>query len=134
MYQNKFLIASLLILIGMGAITVSCDKDKTYAKKAKLIVECSPEKDGGEDDEDPIVQGKVKKPSGLAIDSASVKTVAYNTNIIVASTYTNSTGDFTQKVDAGIYYFSVLVPGETVPFITDTIHVYKDKQVTIIVD
>ena len=91
-------------------------------------------KDGGEDDEDPIIQGKVKKHNFDPVDDAFVETMTAGTNVRVGSVYTNDLGEFVQQVVAGIYYFKVTVPGESTPYVTDTIHVTKDREVTIFVD
>lgn len=133
MKSNMFLIASLLILVGMGAITVSCKKEKVPPCKAKMATINSTPKDGG-DDEDPIIRGKVKKHSFEPVDSAFVETITYGTNIRVGADYTDELGDFVQLVEKGIYYFKVTIPSESTPYVTDTIHVNEDVEVTILVN
>ncbi len=135
MKSNSFLIASLVILVAMGAITVSCKKEQSNGfRKAEIIVEESPNVKTGEDDEDPVIQGKVKKKNGFApIDSAYVETVSNATRSTVVASYTNSLGDFVHQVPAGTYYFRVTVPGGS-PFETDTVRVYANTIVTILVD
>lgn len=123
-----------LAIVGMSAITVSCNKE-TCAKYRKANVQTVPVKDGGgDDDEDPVIRGKVKKSNNSVVVNASVETMTYGTNASVGTVYTDSLGEFQQKVDAGIYYFKVIAPGETIPYVTDTVHVNKDVQVTITVD
>jgi len=134
MKTNKFLIASLLILMGMGALVVSCDKVKNRVKRAQLIVNTASEKDGG-DDEDPIIQGRVKKKNTFVpIDSAYVETVTYGTNLRIGAKYTDDKGIFTQPADTGTFYFKVTVPGFSTPYVTDTIYIDKDTEVTILVN
>ena len=126
------MIASLLILVGMGAITVSCKKEEVRSRKAPIVVESDPEKTGG--DEDPIIRVRVKKKNSLApVDSAGVVTYEYGTDLLMNHGYTNSSGEYDRQVPSGIYYFQVTVKGED-PVVTDTIHVHTDVQTTILVD
>lgn len=132
MKTNKFMIASLLILLGMGAITVSCKKENVTKRKAEIIVENDPEKTGG--DHDPIIRVRVKKKNTLApVDNALVGTYTYGTNEQVNEGYTNSLGEYDRQVPEGIYYFQVTVSGMD-PLVTDTIHVYTDVQPTILIE
>jgi hypothetical protein len=133
MKTNNFMIASLLILIGMGAITVSCQKGKANFRKAKLVTEYANEKTGG--DEDPIIRVRVKKKNSFApVDSAFVETIDYESNMQVNSGYTNALGESKQQVPTGIYYFKVTVPRNSIQYITDTVHVHADIETTILVD
>lgn len=132
MKTNKFMIASLLILVGMGAITVSCKKENVTKRKAEIIVENDPEKTGG--DHDPIIRVRVKKKNTLVpVDNALVGTYTYGTNEQVNEGYTNSLGEYDRQVPEGIYYFQVTVSGMD-PLVTDTIHVNTDVQPTILIE
>ena len=134
MKTNKFMIASLLILLGMGAITVSCKKENVTKRKAQIIAENDLEKTGG--DHDPIIRVRVKKRSTLIpLDSADVETYTYSTDLLVNDGYTNSLGEYDRQVAAGIYYFRVTPRGGS-SSLTDTIHVHDndDVQKTILVD
>lgn len=134
MKTNKFLIASLLILIGMGAITTSCEKQKATFKKAQLIINNNAPKTG-DDDDDPIIQGKVKKKTGHAnLNGTRVDTYEYGTNVRVETKFTDTAGDFTEQIKQGTYYFKVVLPGSSSQFITDTFPVYQNTSVTILVD
>ncbi len=129
------MIASLLILVGMGAITVSCKKEEnTKFRKAKITSCDLNNKDGGEDDDDPIIRGRVKKRNNLVVYNAHVETMTYLSNVKVGDQYTDSLGEFQQTVTIGKYYFKVTVPGVSTPYVTDTIHVNADRNVNIIVD
>lgn len=129
------MIASLLILVGMGAITVSCRKEEnTKFRKAKITSCESNNKDGGEDDDDPIIRGRVKKRNNSVVDSAHVETLTYLSNVKVGDQYTDDAGEFEQTVTIGKYYFRVTVPGVSTPYITDTIHVNADRNIEITVD
>lgn len=135
MKKNNFMLASLLILVGMGAITVSCRKGQNAKNYKKTQVELVTSKDGGEDDEDPIIQGRVKKKHSLsAIDNAYVETISYTTNEISRASYSDEDGEFQHQVPADIYYFRVTVSGESTPFLTDTVHVEENSLVTILID
>lgn len=132
MKTNKFMIASLLILVGMGAITVSCKKENITSRKAEMIIEDCLEKTDG--DHDPIILVRVKKKHSLApIDSAEVETITYGTNVTINHGYTNSLGEYERQVPEGIYYFQVTVAGQD-PVVTDTVSVRNDIQATILVD
>jgi hypothetical protein len=134
MKSNKFLIASLLILVAMGAITVSCKKEKVAFCKAELIFNDNCAKTG-DDDDDPIVHGRVKKKQGLMpIDSAYVETMAYGTNLRVGTKYTDNLGEFDQQVDTGTYYFKITIPGFSTPYYTDTFFVTRNRDITILID
>lgn len=131
--KNSGTIAALFILIGLGVITVSCEKEKTAPRKAELTIEYA--KDGGDDDEDPVIRGKVKKKNSVVVISgATVEILTYGTNIKIGEEYTDSLGNFEDQVPAGIYYFKVTIPGNSIPIVTDSVHVSKDVQVTIEVD
>lgn len=132
MKKNKFMIASLLILVGMGAITVSCKKEEVSSRKAQMITESDLEKTG---DEDPIIRVRVKKKNTYApVDNAHVETFVYGTNVRINDGYTNSSGEYDRQVAVGIYYFHVTPQGSSTPVVTDTIHVDKDVMPTILVD
>lgn len=127
------MIASLLILIGMGAITVSCQKEKATFRKAELMTKYTNEKTGG--DEDPIIRVRVKKKNSFApVDSAFVETIDYVSNEQINTGYTNAIGESKQQVPKGVYYFKVTVPRNSIPYITDTVHVKADIETTILVD
>lgn len=134
MKRHNYLIASLVILIGMGAITVSCKKDRNAVNRKGQVTCENPTRDGGDDDEDPIIQGKVRKQNFTPHEDAFVETMAYGSNIRVATDYTDELGEFERKVEAGIYYFKITPYGETVPFVSDTVHVNHNVQVTITFD
>lgn len=132
MKTNKWMIASLLILVGMGAITVSCKKEQANARKAGLIIENDREKTG--DDEDPVIRIRTKKKNTFVpVGNVLVETMTYGTNTVANSGYTDSNGEDDQQVPEGIYYFRVTVSGSS-PVTTDTVHVSKDIQATILVD
>lgn len=133
MKSNKFLIASLLILIGTGAILVSCKKENGRVKRVRVEVGTSNEK-GGDDDEDPIIQGKVKHHNLTPVYNATVETIRYPANVIVGTEYTDSLGEFEQQVDSATYFFRVTVPGVSTPYITNRVLIDKDTPITIYVD
>jgi hypothetical protein len=131
MQRNKILLASLLILIGVGAITISCEKEKT-ANLQRARISASRQKDGGDNDEDPVIRGKVKK-NNLPISGALVETIDRDTKVRVGSAATNDLGEFTQHVAKGTYFFRVTIPGFSIPYVTDAVSVDKDTEVRITV-
>lgn len=122
--------ATLAILLGMGAITVSCQKEERTVKKAKVTANQCVYKTGDEDDEDPVIQGRVRKKNLSPINNAQVETFAYG-GLLAGTKYTDSSGYFTQRVNAGIYYFRITPPSSSVTYVTDTISVTGPTMVTI---
>lgn len=132
--MKRGIMSATAVIVVLGAITTSCKKDQ-YANNRKAELTVVHAKDGGDDDEDPVIRGKVKKKANSqVIANAQVETMTYGTNVRVGSVYTDSLGDFAQQVTSGIYYFKVTPPGFSTPYVTDTVHVTKDIQVTIEVD
>lgn len=130
--KNSGIVAALGMLLTLGGTAASCKKIQSEpASKAQIITEHL--KIGGDDDEDPVIRGKVKKSNFSAVENASVETVTYGSNAIVDTAYTDSQGEFVQKTAAGIYYFRVTVPGGS-PENTDTIHLSTDRDIQIIVN
>ena len=128
------IITATAIIVVLGTTIVSCKKEQ-IAKCRKAQLTAVEAKNGGDDDEDPVIRGKVqKKNTFVVISNAYVETMAYGTNIRAGSVYTDSLGNFKQKVPAGAYYFKVTIAGSSTPSVTDTIHVNKDIDVTISLD
>ena len=127
--------SAMAIFVALGAITMSCEKEQLKpAKERKVKTTTEQTKDGGDDDDDPVIRGKVKKSNGLAVNNASVETLTYGTNVSIGTTYTNTTGDYSQKVSAGIYYLKVTNPSSGIPVYTDTVHVNHDVTVNVTAD
>jgi len=128
--MKRGIISSLVMLIALGATTVSCEKEQ-LVKKHEGDISTGPTRTG-DDDEDPVIRGKVKKSNFTPVDSAHVETMVYGTNAKFGSVYTNSLGEYEQKVTAGIYYLKVTNPNSGIPVYTDTIHVSSDREVNVI--
>ena len=127
------MIATLLILVGMGAIAVSCEKAKTNTRKAVLMVDNSCEKTGG--DEDPIIRVRVKKKNTFVpVNNAYVETMNYTTSTSVNTGFTNTLGEYDHKEAVGIYYLKVTPSGSSTTYVTDTIHVNTSVTATVLVD
>lgn len=129
--MNFKMMMTLVILIGMGAITASCNKETPAVKKATMKAVGDMSKTGDEDDEDPVIQGKVRKKNLTPIDNALVETIAYGSVTVAGSTHTDSTGSFTQRVKTGVYYFRITPQGSTTKYVTDTVNVSGNTTVII---
>ncbi|ASS49915.1 MAG: hypothetical protein A3D31_10070 [Candidatus Fluviicola riflensis] len=127
--MKRGIISTLAILIALGATTMSCEKEQLNPSDEHCQT-----RDGGDDDEDPVIRGKVKKSNFVPVDSAHVETMVYGTNVQFASTYTNELGEYEQKVDSGIYYLKVTNPNSGIPVYTDTMHVNSDREMDVIAD
>ena len=120
------------MIVTVGTILVSCKKEQpTQNRKATVTSEQA--KDTGDDDEDPVIRGRVKKNS-VAVNNATVVTMTYGTNVAVGSVNTDSLGQFQQQVPKGTYYFKVTPYGSTTAQVTDTVRVYSDTNVDITIN
>lgn len=120
------------MVLGIGVMAVSCEKEEITPVKGQKATTGFAKI--GDDDEDPVIRGKVKKSNFTPVDSAHVETMVYGTNARLGSVYTNSLGEYTQKVTAGIYYLKVTNPNSGIPVYTDTMHVSSDREVNVIAD
>lgn len=99
----------------------SCDKEEelTKTKQAKIELETRPNNDrGGDDDEDPIIQGLVIR-QGIAISNPDeISIISDSSNLVVETTQNNG---FTFKVPSGSYKIKVKPENEpaqyTAPFV-----------------
>ncbi len=128
--KNSGIFAALALVWGIGAMTVSCEKEQLKPTKQS----CSQTRDGGDDDEDPVIRGKVKKSNFTPVNNAHVETMVYGTNARFGETYTDELGDYEQKVDPGIYYLKVTNPNSGIPVYTDTMHVSSDREMNVTAD
>ena len=110
---------------------MSCEKEQLKPTECKGKTTIEHTKDGGDDDDDPVIRGKVKNKNSLVvIPGAGVETCSYPAGITVATKVTDSLGDFEEQIPVGIYYFKITpVGGSTVT--TDTIRVNKDMNFTL---
>lgn len=127
--MKRGIISALAMVIALGATTVSCEKEQLKPGKEQHHT-----RHGGDDDEDPVIRGKVKKSNFTPVNNAHVETMVYGTNAQYASTYTNELGEYQQKVSVGIYYLKVTNPNSGNPVYTDTMHVSSDREVNVIAD
>jgi len=125
MKNEKLLIFTLLVLVGF----CSCDK-KDVRKNQKARVEViSTAREGGDDDEDPIIQGFVYD-QGVLVDSVRTSIIPAGTNDTLASTEDNG---FTMQVPPGSYYFEVAPDGKD-SVTTDDFSVLSDMEIHIHLD
>lgn len=131
------MIASLLVLTGIAMSAVSCRKESINRSgsflKAEVKTEYSLEKN--DPDEEPYIRVRVKKKNSFTpVNNANVETFAYGTNVRFSSYFTDSAGEVRQTVPIGTYYFHITLPGTSIPYVTDTIHVNKDVTANVFVD
>ena len=121
------IITAMAIVLGIGGMTMSCEKEQIKpTKESKVKTPETQAKDGGDDDDDPVIRGKIRKSNLTFVDNASVETFEYGTDEKIGTTYTDELGDYGQKVTAGIYYLKVTNLNSNNYVFTDTVHVDKD--------
>jgi len=122
------IITAMAIVLSIGGMTMSCEKEQLKPEE-KVKTSNGQAKDGGDDDDDPVIRGKVKKSNGLAVDNASVETFEYGSDDKLGTVYTDELGDYGYKVPPGIYYLKVTNPNSNIAVYTDTVHVHDDDVV-----
>lgn len=116
------LIVCLVLVTGI----YSCEKEVVKPSN-DAILEISPTvKAGGDDDEDPIIQGFVKD-NGVLVDSVITAIVPSGTTIPYATTSNNG---FNVQVPAGTYFFEVTPQGKST-VTTDEFSVQEDVAINI---
>lgn len=125
------IITAMVLVLSIGGMTMSCEKEQLKPAECNGKTTIEHTKDGGDDDDDPVIRGKVKNKNTLvAIPGAGVETFTYSTGTKVATKVTDSLGDFDEQLPVGIYYFKVTpVGGSTVT--TDTVHVNGNMNLTL---
>jgi hypothetical protein len=123
--RNFFM--SIMIIAGF----YSCEKAEIEeVKKARIVVEEVHNDRGGDDEEEPIIQGWVKdEDDQTPISGANVKIFHINQSNPTASRITDINGEFQMTVPTGTYYFKVTHAGSTTQ--TNNITVNGDMNVTI---
>lgn len=124
---NNLQVFTLLILVGF----CSCQKDVVKVSPVELkSFEVQTLKEGGDDDEDPIVQGKVVDADENPINGALVEIYEETAAFPTDSATSDSFGKFEFQVPEGNYYLMVTLTGRN-PVSTDVFNVDSDMQVTI---
>ncbi len=123
----------MLTIITIGGFCscskVTLEEDKT----GKLCVTTIDNLEkGGDDDDDPIIQGLVLDNEESPVSNATVHLYKAGTTTILDTDVTDSNGEFDFVVTAGDYYFKV-IPQVQNPVTTNPITVTADVQVTIYV-
>lgn len=104
----KYGMVALILLMGLGGMAVSCQKEQLVKNPSMEQPEVVTVK---VIDEDPAIKGKVKKTNQMPVNKAIVETFDCQTNMKIAETFTNGYGEFEQRVPAeGIYYLRVTNP------------------------
>lgn len=123
--KNNKLILALFAVIVFG----SCTKVEVQTnERIPVTIEPSQTK-GGDDDDDPIVQGIVLLNDTLAVDVVTA-IIREGTNIPVDATNANG---FSFQVLEGNYYLKV-TQAENDPVLTDVFSVSEDISVTVDLD
>ena len=117
----------MLVLVGF----CSCQKEEVNASKTESVsLEFQNLKEGGDDDEDPIVQGKVVDGEDNPVGNAFVEIYEDGAAFPLDSTTTDATGEFEFQVPMGSYYLMVTLPGQN-PVSSDVFEVESNVQITI---
>lgn len=119
-----------MILAGCLA---SCEKSDIEKQNEKGHVIVRPigndNRGGGDDEEDPIVDGLVEDGNGVEVPNAEVEIFEARGAVAIDSDTTDSNGIFQVVVPVGDYYFEVTSGGSTTT--TDTISITQNSFVTI---
>ncbi|MCJ8289270.1 MAG: hypothetical protein HRT58_08130 [Crocinitomicaceae bacterium] len=123
--KNYNLIFTLLVVIGF----CSCNKDE-FAKNERGHLTITPsEAKGGDDDDDPIVQGIVLDNDTLVVDVVTAIIPEFSETPVDV---TNANG-FSFQVPRGNYYLKV-TQAENEPIQTEVFNVTEDISLTVNLD
>ncbi len=127
-YSFKFF-ATLLIL---ASLIPSCKKVEIIPGDEANIVSITPlnELRGGDDDEDPIIQGLVVDGEQNAVPNAQVELVKSGRTNAYCTTTSDSSGEFTVQAPAGDYFFRI-TPSGSDPTSTSVFTLTVDVSMTI---
>jgi hypothetical protein len=128
--KNNFkFFATLCILAGFFS---SCEKVELIPGGEANILSITPlnEFRGGDDDEDPIIQGLVADSQQSGIASAQVELVKSGKTRAFRTTTTDTDGAFTVQAPAGDYYFRITPSGGS-PSNTSVFTLTVDVSMTI---
>lgn len=108
------MICTLLIIVGF----CSCEKNEHEPQTLEAfltIVNTSTDtgRDGGDDDEEPAIQGEVEDANGQPLSGARVELVPSGKTAAIRSEICDSQGEFAMTAPAGDYYFRVTPVGGT---------------------
>ncbi|MEM0997468.1 MAG: carboxypeptidase-like regulatory domain-containing protein [Bacteroidota bacterium] len=101
------LLFSISILFGLF-VAFSCEKIRPADLQENQPVLLAT---GGNDDDDPIIQGYVKNDQATAIIGADVYVHDAELGVIAAQTLTDANGYFEMQVDSGDYSIEVAASG-----------------------
>lgn len=120
--KNYSLVFTILVVIGF----CSCDKDESVENKRVTLKITHQEAKGGDDDDDPIVQGVVLDGDTLA-ENVVIAIIPEFSEIPVDVINVNH---FSFQVPVGNYYLK-LTQAENEPIQTEVFNVAEDIQVTV---
>ena len=123
--KNNKLILALFAVIVFG----SCTKQETKPNESALVTIQPLGTKGGDDDDDPIVQGIVLEDDTIALD---VVTAIIREGTSIPLDVTNANG-FSFQVPRGNYYLKVTQASND-PVCTDLFSVSEDMYVTVNLD
>ncbi len=134
--ENLKTVKTLFTLVAMAfsvAVT-SCEKEEV-AKETKfgkvITTPISQTKGGGDEEEEPFIDGLVENANGVGVAMAEVKLFEAGSSNVLQTETTDINGKFSMTVAAGTYYFKVTLLGTTTT--TNNFVISQDTQVTIVI-
>jgi hypothetical protein len=126
MKVSNLMLFTLLVLVGF----CSCEKDSVKPSKS-AVVEINPLflKEGGDDDEDPIIQGHIFD-DGILVDTVTTSIIPAGSQIPIRTTTDNS---FQEQVPNGTYFFEITPEGED-PVTTGNYVIDDDVEIRVYLD
>ncbi len=133
MCLNKKMICALLIVVGFCACTKEECQKSGRASLAVVSTNSGFSRDGGDDDEEPAIQGLVMDSSGNTLSGAKVELILENKVDPIRTEVCDTRGMFEMTAPVANYYFRVTpVGGESSN--TEVFALVEDVHVTIIVE
>ena len=125
----KYFIMSLMIFGGV----IACEKADVEAEthNGRALITLQNDNRGGDDDEEPILQGIVENSNGNPVANADVQIFVVGSNTPYTSEISDIKGEFTMTVPAGSYFFKVISNGVTTT--TNSINVNGNMNVTLVI-
>lgn len=128
--NNYKLLFTILMLTGLFA----CGKEETIksevTKTAKVTITSIAEREGGDDDEDPVIQGIILNALSETVSSATVELIPKNGIEFVDVDLTDNDGQFSLVGETGSYFIKVILEGGTT-VITEDFSLTENISITI---
>lgn len=124
---NSLQLFTLLVLVGFA----SCEKEENIlTQEENVIFEVLQLKEGGDDDEDPIVQGVVTDRQENPLEGVLVEIYEQDGIFPVDTEITSEDGLFSFQVPKGKYFLMVTPPNQN-PVTSDVFNLVSNMSITV---